>query len=147
MKLYKKRHIDDNETFWRTTDWEIIGQDKPEAWADFQAWLAEGNTPDPADEEPDTRMVVVISDRQFFQQAAIQGFISQEDALQAVKTGFIPSALQSVINNISDPTEKFNAEMLLSGATEFRKDHPLTKTIADTFNVDIDTFFRTASNL
>lgn len=150
MKLYKKRNADDNETFWRTTDWEIIGQDKPEAWADFQLWLAEGNTPDPADDEPDTRIVDFISDRQFFQQAAIQGFISQEDALQAVKTGFIPAPLQAIVDTISDETDKFNAEMLLSGATEFNRNHPLTSVIGAAFGMteeDITKYFRNASNL
>ncbi len=150
MKLYKKRHKDDNETFWRTTDWEIIGQDKPEAWADLQAWLAEGNTLEEADEEVDTRLITFISDRQFFQQAAIQGFITQEDALQAVKTGFIPATLQVIVDTITDPTEKFNAQMLLSGATEFQRNHPLTSVIGTAFGMteeDINTFFRSASNL
>jgi|LakMenE18May11ns_1017448.scaffolds.fasta_scaffold9628740_2 hypothetical protein len=150
MKLYKKRHKDDTETFWRTSDWEIIGQDKTEAWAEFQLWLAQGNTPDPADDEDDTRIITFISDRQFFQQAAIQGFISQEDALQAVKTGFIPAPLQAIVDTITDPTDKFNAEMLLSGATEFQRNHPLTSVIGTAFGMteeDINTFFRSASNL
>lgn len=150
MQLYKKRHKDDTETFWRTSDWEIIGQDKAEAWAEFQLWLAQGNTPDPADDEDDTRIITFISDRQFFQQAAIQGFITEEDALQAVKTGFIPAPLQAIVDTITDPTEKFNAQMLLSGATEFQRNHPLTSVIGTAFGMteeDINTFFRSASNL
>lgn len=150
MKLYKKRHKDDTETFWRTSDWDIIGQDKPEAWTEFQLWLSEGNTPDPADDEEDTRVITFISDRQFFQQAALQGFITNEDALQAVKTGFIPAPLQAIVDSITNPTDKFNAEMLLSGATEFQRNNPLTSVIGTAFNMtetDIDQFFRSASLL
>lgn len=140
----------DTEAVVRKSDNMIIGPEHIEDWTEYQAWLAEGNTPDPVAEELNTRIVFFISDRQFFQQAAIQGFISQEDALQAVKTGFIPAPLQAIVDTITDPTDKFNAEMLLSGATEFQRNHPLTSVIGTAFGMteeDINTFFRTASNL
>jgi hypothetical protein len=101
-------------------------------------------------EPPPLHIPVVISDRQFFQQAALDGYISQEDALKAVQTGFIPSPLQAVIGQISDATEKFNAEMLLSGATMFYRHHPLTDQIGAAFGMSadqIDEFFRVAGAL
>jgi len=91
-----------------------------------------------------------ISDRQFFQQAAIAGYITQPDALSAVQTGFIPMALQQIVDDILDPTEKFGAEMLLSGATVFLRDHPLTSQIGIAFGLSsgqLDQFWRDAAKL
>lgn len=88
-----------------------------------------------------------ISDRQFYQQAAIDGYISQADALAAVQTGFIPGPLQAIVDQISDADEKFNAQMILSGATTFYRDHPLTDQIGAALGMapeGIDQFFRSA---
>ncbi len=134
----------------RLTDYMIIGPENETEWTEYQTWLSQGNQPEPPEEIVDTLIINSISDRQFFQQAAIQGFITQEDALQAVKTGFIPAPLQAIVDTITDPTDKFNAEMLLSGATEFQRQHPLTTVIGTAFGMtedDINTFFRSASNL
>lgn len=90
-----------------------------------------------------------ISDRQFFQQLAIQNIISKEDALNAVKTGFIPNALQSIIDTMPEEN-KFAAEMLLSGATIFQRNHPLTDAIGQTYGMSptqIDEFFINANKL
>lgn len=76
--------------------------------------------------------------------------ITKEDALAAVRTGFIPIALQAVVDTITDPDEKFLAEMLLSGATIYKRDHPLTEAIGAAFNMtpgDVDEFFIAAANL
>lgn len=67
----------------------------------------------------------VISDRQFFEALAIEGHITQAEALDAVKTGEVPSTLAGIIDNIPDEAVKFNALMRLSGAVEFRYSHPL----------------------
>ncbi len=91
-----------------------------------------------------------ISDRQFYQKAALKGLITQADALNAVQTGFIPLPLQTIVDQISDPTEKFSAEMLLSGATIFYREHPLTNEIGAAFGMtpeQIDVFFRSAGAL
>lgn len=74
---------------------------------------------------PPAPLPATISDRQFFQQLAIAGAISQAEALAAVKTGDIPANLQKVIDALP-PDDKFNAEMLLSGATVFDRAHPMT---------------------
>lgn len=90
-----------------------------------------------------------ISDRQFFQALAIQGTISTDEALAAVKTGEIPSALAGFLEVLA-PAEKFGAEMLLSGATKFERAHPLTDAIGQAQGMSsdqIDDFFRFAAAL
>lgn len=91
-----------------------------------------------------------ISDRQFFQQLAIAGLIQQEDALAAVKVGTIPAPLAAMVAAIPDATDRFSAEMLLSGATIFERNHPLTVAIGAGQGMSteqIDDFFRAASAL
>jgi hypothetical protein len=90
-----------------------------------------------------------ISDRQFFQQLAVIEIITEDEAIDAVAIGAVPSALQDFISNLP-PTDRFPAKMIIKGATEFRRDHPLTAAIGG-YNgmteVDIDDFFRAASQL
>jgi hypothetical protein len=69
----------------------------------------------------------VISDRQFFQALAMQGAITQDEALAAVRTGAIPEAMQTFIDAIPDQDQRFGATMLLSGAVEFDRSHPLVE--------------------
>jgi hypothetical protein len=69
----------------------------------------------------------LISDRQFFQALALQGAITPEEALAAVRTGAIPVAMQSFIDAIPDQEQRFGATMLLSGAVEFDRNHPLVE--------------------
>lgn len=73
----------------------------------------------------------VISDRQFFQALAKSPYllISEAEALAAVKTGEIPAAMQVILDQVP-PESKFDAEMLLSGATEFKRSNPLVATFA-----------------
>jgi hypothetical protein len=116
----------------------------PEEEAEFLATL-----PDPIALIP-TTSIITISDRQFFQQLAIDGFISQQDALDAVMTGVIPPLLAGFINNIEDPSANFNARMLMSGATEFQRNHPMVSMIADYMALPpeaVDDFFQRASAL
>ena len=146
-----KNYIARNGTDAVVQEWDnaIIGPENTELWADYQAWLAEGNTPTPP--PPDLLPVPqIISDRQFFQQAAIDGIITQQEALDAVKTGTIPAMLQNIVDSISDSMDKFNAQMLLSGATVFERNHPLVATIENSLNWNseqVDQFFRNASKL
>ena len=91
----------------------------------------------------------VISDRQFFQQLALMGVITQQEALDAVKTGAIPAALQMVVDALP-PSAKFAAEMSLSGAVEFRRAHPLTSSLGVAMgwtSPEIDQLWRDASRL
>lgn len=90
-----------------------------------------------------------ISDRQFFQALALQGTITQAEAIAAVATGTIPAALRGFID-VLNGAEAFAAEMLLSGATEFRRHHPLTVAIGQAQGMtpeQIDAFFQFAVTL
>ena len=92
----------------------------------------------------------VISDRQFFQQLAAEGTITPAEALAAVRTGELPAALVAILDGIPDEDERFSAEMLLSGATQIERAHPLTDAIGAATgrsHDDIDEFFRAAALL
>lgn len=67
----------------------------------------------------------IISDRQFFHALALEDYISEDEALAAVKTGAIPATLEAVIEAIPYARERFAARMHLSGSVEFRYSHPL----------------------
>jgi hypothetical protein len=147
MLNYRKRR--DTNAVVRLTDNAIIGPENELEWEEYQTWLSEGNTP----EEPESELLPVpstISDRQFFQQAAILGVISQAEALAAVQTGTIPPVLQSIVDGIQDPSEKFAATMLLAGATVFERNHPFTNAVGVALGwstEQIDQFFIDASKL
>lgn len=113
----------------------------------FQAWLAEGHMLDPV--VPSNPVPGAISDRQFFQQLAVLGLISQVEALAAVKTGDIPVALQQIVDGLP-PGQQFEATMIISGATTFRRGHPLTVAVGAAYGWtadQIDALFRAAAEL
>ena len=125
----------------------------------YKTWLAQGNVPTRIASMDELKDVLIaagvinvpqtISDRQFFQQLAIAKVISQEEALAAVKTGDIPAALSGFIAALDD-SARFNAEMLLSGATVFQRNHPLTNAVAMAQGMtadQVDEFFRQAAKL
>lgn len=102
-------------------------------------------TPPAAPEPPPA----TISDRQFFQQLAVDKTITEAEALAAVQTGTLPAALQTLVDGIPK-TKRFAASMLLTGATEFRFDHPLVGTISTAFGwsgEQLATFWRAAAAL
>jgi hypothetical protein len=66
-----------------------------------------------------------ISDRQFFQELAIMGLITQDEALAAVMTGTLPAAMVGFISAMP-ADQQFSARMALCGATVFMRSHPLT---------------------
>ena len=90
-----------------------------------------------------------ISDRQFFQQLAISQIITEAEALAAVKTGDLPASLQALVDAMPEQA-RFNAEMLLSGATTFSRNHPLTTALGQAMGYtsdQIDDLFRAAGAL
>lgn len=70
----------------------------------------------------------IISDRQFFQELANRSVISQQEALAAVATGAIPAAMLALISQLPEE-QQFPAQMLVSGATTFRRSHPIAALI------------------
>lgn len=71
----------------------------------------------------------VISDRQFFQQLATLGLCTQAEALAAVQVGSLPAQMEALLSQL--PSEQqFPARMLLTGATEFKRNHPVVATFA-----------------
>lgn len=100
----------------------------------------------------------IISDRQFFQQLAIQGLITQDEALAAVGPGKLPASLLALVEQLplgdgtpSDPNnQQFSAKMLLIGATQFDRRHPMVTVLGSAFkwnDEQLDTFWRAAGLL
>lgn len=113
-------------------------------------WEAEGNEiapyvePEPILITPDT-----ISDRQFAQQLAKLGLITETEALAWVSSGVIPEPFEIYIDSL--PTEQqFDARMLLAGATQFDRHHPFTVQFGaarDMTPEQIDQLWRDAAQL
>ena len=100
-------------------------------------------------EEPINHTPIEISDRQFFHILAIDGLITEEEALAAVKTGESPAAFNTLINSLP-LADQFNARMLLEGATTFKRNHPLTDAFGTMYGMtseQIDSLWQRASIL
>jgi hypothetical protein len=103
----------------------------------------------PSAESPGALAPSSISDRQFFQELAVSGIITQAEALAAVKTGDVPAALAAIVSAMPDD-QQFAAQMILSGATVFERTHPMTETIGTAYGWtgdQVDDFFRAAALL
>lgn len=91
----------------------------------------------------------VISDRQFFQQLAVLGHITQAEALDAVGPGILPASMLALIAQL--PAEhQFGAQITLTGATAFERRHPLTDVLGGMYGMDsaaLDQLWRDASVL
>lgn len=105
-------------------------------------------TPLPPLPEPPAPPIHTISDRQFFQQLALEGIITEDQAL-ASNAAVIPPPLLAIIDAM--PVEQqFAAKMLVSGATVYERNHPMTAAIGAAYgwgDAQIDDFFRAASTL
>lgn len=92
--------------------------------------------------------VALISRRQFFQQAAVSGIITETEALAAVTTGVLPSAIAVFIGAL--PAEQqFGAKMLFS-VNEFERSSPMANAFGQTLGMtseQIDAFFTAAASL
>lgn len=90
-----------------------------------------------------------ISDRQFFHILAIDGHITEAEALAAVKTGDPPAAFETFIGSLPEG-QRFGARMLLEGATTFERNHPLANAFGTMYGMtseQIDDLWRRASVL
>lgn len=120
----------------------------PAVDTDYHGYMLEEWYVDPP--PPPPPVIPDISDRQFFQQANVAGFITQAEALAAVQTGTIPAALQVILDTIPDENQKFGATMVLAGATVFERNHPLTISIGTAMGMNaeqINAFFTSAASL
>ncbi|MFN3890177.1 MAG: hypothetical protein ACK4MV_07245 [Beijerinckiaceae bacterium] len=131
------RHPDSIEHLWSAAELESIGLTRQ---------------PDPQPEPPAAAVPDVISDRQFIHQLRKLGLVTQAQALAFVKTGTAPPILADVVAQIPDQEERDDAELLLSGAVEFRRAHPLVALFAASqdppwTDEQVDQFFRDASAL
>jgi hypothetical protein len=91
----------------------------------------------------------IISDRQFFQQLAMLGLITQAEALAAVKTGDLPAAFHDLLMALPSD-QQFSALMLMSGAVSFARTHPLTVSFGQAFgwsDAQLDNLWIEASKL
>lgn len=90
-----------------------------------------------------------ISDRQFFQQLAVMGLITQQEALDAVGPGIIPASMDALISELPSE-EQFSARMLVRGATIFDRRHPLAGLIGSLYGLSEeqrDALWQAASQL
>ena len=113
----------------------------------FEAWKDAGGVPEPADLVP-APVPTSISDRQFFQQLAIDGIITEDQAL-ASNAAIIPAPLLAIIDQM--PAEqRFSVKMLVSGAATFERNNDVTIAIGEAYGMspdDIDAFFIAAAAL
>lgn len=112
-------------------------------------WVDDGGVIEPY-VEPEPPVPSVISRRQFYQGLAVEGFITNQEALDAMRTGAMPAALQSILDGMTDNSSRFEAEMLLLGAHEFHRNHPLTIVIAEAQDMseqEVDDFWRLCASL
>lgn len=91
----------------------------------------------------------IISDRQFFQALAGMQIITTEEALAAVGPGTIPAALDAMVQGLPQQ-EQFPARMLLTGATQFDRNHPMVAVFGVAFGwtpEQLDSFWIEAHQL
>jgi len=114
---------------------ERITEIKPRENFDWRGFKVDPSThelveSDPIPEEPQFKdyappQIKPVTDKQFYLKAAFRGMISQDDALKAVQTGFIPAPMQAYIDNIQEPDIRYAATMLFAGETTIYFQHPL----------------------
>ncbi len=75
-----------------------------------------------------------ISDRQFAQQLAIDGVITEAEALAWAARGDLPEALEAIVSQMGE--QEFGARMLLSAATTYERGHPLTGVLGGLLGYD-----------
>ena len=105
--------------------------------------------PAPTPENTPPAVPSEISDRQFFQQLAIMGLISEDEAIAAVSTGALPPVMAGFIDQLP-ANERFAARMALQGATTFIRSNPLVETFGTMQGMtssEIDELWRSAAAL
>lgn len=97
---------------------------------------ADGEFTSPEPEPVQVPVAPFISDRQFAQQLAIDGIISEHEALAWAARGDLPAALEAIVATLGD--QQFPARMLLSAATAYERSHPLTAMLGGLLGYDAE---------
>lgn len=91
----------------------------------------------------------IISDRQFAQQLAVLGTITEAEAIVWAARGDLPDAMEAAMSAL--PSEQqFGARMLLSSATTYERSHPLAPMLGAILSYDaaeLDDLWRAAAIL
>lgn len=78
-----------------------------------------------------------ISDRQFAQVLALDGVITQDEALAWAARGDLPKRLTDALLEIPEAGgHRFGARMMLSAATTYERHHPLVPTLGALLGMD-----------
>ncbi|MCJ2019592.1 hypothetical protein MKK84_19500 [Methylobacterium sp. E-065] len=94
--------------------------------------------------------VLSVRDYQFAGQAAAEGIIGDDDALEWITVGKTPDRLISAVKEkVTDPDRQKRVLLFLAGTTTFPRFHELTPLLAGSFGKDtpekVDAFFLAAS--
>jgi len=147
--LVVNRIVLDDEAAWQPDEGHTIVAEGEVAF-DVGGSIADGIYKPPVRPDPLPMMLVPrsISDRQFFQQLAVAGIISEAEAL-ASNAAVIPAPLLAIIDEMPED-QQFGVKMLVSGATSFERDNPVTVAIGSAHGMtadQIDAFFVAAAAL
>lgn len=125
---------------------DSIGDVNPQQHYGQLMYLSGNNNPYQSQPVP---VPQVISRREFYQALAVQGQISNSDALAAVSTGTIPPVFNTAISSLP-ANEQFNAQMVLAGAPTFYRGNPLVALLGSGLgwsNTQIDALWTLAATL
>lgn len=150
IMMTREQIIDALNHAWPNAEWAWDGDDY-----DDLVWLGTGSKPalhDVQAVEVPERLPLprIISRRQFYQGLAVAEFITKTEALDAIRTGTLPAAIQAIVDGMTDEDAAFTAEMLLAGATEFDVEHPLVLVFAVAQGMgpsEVDDFWRLCASL
>lgn len=90
-----------------------------------------------------------ISDRQFAQQLAVLGTITEAEALAWAARGDLPAALEAAVGALPE-AERFAARMLIAAATSYERSHPLVAELGGLMGYSahaLDDLWRAAAQL
>lgn len=125
-------------------DESLAGARLDPAWAGAEPVLSIGSV----ESEPQP-VPAAISDRQFAQQLAVLGTITEAEALAWAARGELPDAIEGAIAALPE-AERFAARMLLASATTYERAHPLVPALGGLLGYDeaeIDDLWRAAAAL
>jgi len=102
-----------------------------------RTWTVTASSPETVAERAAVRRATMppVSDRQFFQQLALMGHITEAEALDAVGPGILPASMLALIEMLPEE-HRFSTRIILTGATSFERGHPLTAVLGGMFGMD-----------